>query len=555
MIGSTYDDPWSKVPLPTLPNAPPPRQGVLGGLFDFLTQTPPRMPTMEDRTPRDRPVLKGPIDQIVHDTATLPERAINAARQLHETGTYDPGPAVETAFNTVGSGMIFAKPGAAGSAGGRLIQPTRRIANEGEPGVKATASPMASTFRNYTSPGWGGGAKFMEATPNPQVQTVTDPVRMFYPGIYMHPKELAAQAGARVAPEHSALKELFGVTRDDLWQIGQQGRRKGNIEPSYNMPDKVGGSYVSDAIMNPRNEQRLIDALAEARKQPELFKGMASWYVMDPAFQQMAKLVGFEQAVKDYNRFNTVTSMFSPASGVKGEINRGTAANMMIARGEWPKFVEYGGLPPVLPKGAKEGARSRQTVGDAFPPELTDVAGHLAHTTAHATPVSNYLRTGVVDMSQPKVPLYMQASGVPETGFQTRLPVGDAHFGGAIGAADVRTTKAPGVSLKGPEYHETGPWFRDKVAEPSGLQAVPGQAVTWGLFSPQTGVRTAIGAPKLELLAQSIWERAQKLGVDPKKFRDDVLTGKAHASWLLPALALPFAGQQKMGDVAQQEVY
>ena len=70
-----------------------------------------------------------------------------------------------------------------------------------------------------------------------------------------------------------------------------------------------------------------------------------------------------------------------------------------------------------------------------------------------------------------------------------------------------------------------------------GIEAVPAQGRMWGLFSPQTGVDTPIGAPKLELLSQRIRERAQKLGIDPAKLRDDVLTGKAHASWLIPALA------------------
>ncbi len=44
------------------------------------------------------------------------------------------------------------------------------------------------------------------------------------------------------------------------------------------------------------------------------------------------------------------------------------------------------------------------------------------------------------------------------------------------------------------------------------------------------------GRFKRELLAQVISERAAKLGIDPKKLRDDVLTGKGHAAWLLPAL-------------------
>ena len=212
--------------------------------------------------------------------------------------------------------------------------------------------------------------------------------------------------------------------------------------------------------------------------------------------------------------------MASPGSEVLTEINRGTAANIMAARGEFPVLQKYGGMA----------AANR---GADFPPALRDVIGHPYHSTAQAGPMGRYLESGVVDMTQPKVPLYLQASGVPETGFQTRLPVPDAHFARALGVADVRRNANPGASMKTPEYAPIGPWFREKIAKQAGVEAVPGQARMWGLFSPQTGVDTPIGAPKLELLAQRIWERAQQLGVDPKKLRDDVLRGKAHASWLL----------------------
>ena len=51
----------------------------------------------------------------------------------------------------------------------------------------------------------------------------------------------------------------------------------------------------------------------------------------------------------------------------------------------------------------------------------------------------------------------------------------------------------------------------------------------WGTYGPQTGVKTKIGAGKLELLSKAIWERAQKLGVDPKVLRDQVLRGEQHS--------------------------
>ena len=62
---------------------------------------------------------------------------------------------------------------------------------------------------------------------NKKLQTVKDPERMAYPGIYGNPAEIAAMAASRVAPEDPALKQLFGVTREDLYQMGKG--LKGNL--------------------------------------------------------------------------------------------------------------------------------------------------------------------------------------------------------------------------------------------------------------------------------------------------------------------------------------
>lgn len=372
---------------------------------------------------------------------------------------------------------------------------------------------------------------------------LNDPQRVAFPGVYKDPRVLAQEAAANVAPEHPALKQLFGVTRDDLWEIGGRGTRKGNIEPSIWMPSKgEPKSYAASAIMTPANAQRMVDALAEAEKYPQLTRGMDAWYVMDPAFQHMVKLVGYDRAVKDYTRFNMTVPPFSAGSNVLTEINRGTAANMMAARGEFPKFEKYAGM--------KEADR-----GKRFPAELRDVMGHAYHG-VQADPVTRYLATGAhgYHPDTVKIPLYTQASGVPEIGFQTRLPVPDAHFARASGMADVRKSKSFADYMGGSEYRPYGPWYRENVAKPLGIEAVPAQGRMWGLYAPQTGVDTAVGAPKLELLSQAIWERAQKLGIDPYKLRDDVLRGKAHATWLLGGPAAG-AAAYRMGDLAEQGEY
>jgi hypothetical protein len=94
-------------------------------------------------------------------------------------------------------------------------------------------------------------------------QTVTDPLRNAFPGIYKRPDVIAAEAAARVAPESDALKRLFGVTRDDLYQMGKG--RVGNI--SGVLPGAAAnpkGSKAAIAVINPQNEQRLLDVLSES---------------------------------------------------------------------------------------------------------------------------------------------------------------------------------------------------------------------------------------------------------------------------------------------------
>ena len=86
-----------------------------------------------------------------------------------------------------------------------------------------------------------------------------------FPGIFQHPNELAAQAEAMVADEHPALKYLFGVTRDDLSQMGKQGTRQGNIlDPQYGgKAANPKGSYIIQVVGTPENEHSSVTASAE----------------------------------------------------------------------------------------------------------------------------------------------------------------------------------------------------------------------------------------------------------------------------------------------------
>jgi hypothetical protein len=350
-------------------------------------------------------------------------------------------------------------------------------------------------------------------------QTVTDPLRNAFPGIYKRPDVIAKEAAERVAPESEALKQLFGVTRDDLYQMG-----KGRVG---NMPGVLPGAAANPKgsraglnVMNPRNEQRILDVLGESEKYPELVRGMDPWYIMDPAYQRLEQLVGPEEAVKKYRQLNTLTGMASPGSDVLTEMNRGTAANFLATQGRFNDFLKYGG------KGFNPDA----------PADIQNILGHPYHMTAQGKPMQQFLESGQVQMSSPKVPMYIDASGVRQTGFQTDMPVGDAHWSRAVGLADTRgaaTRKGkdviPGASVTNPEMSQLGPWWRDKIASQVGLESVPAQARAWGAFSPQTGVESPIGAPKLELLSMKIMEAAKRYGVSPEKARDMVLMGEGYA--------------------------
>lgn len=365
--------------------------------------------------------------------------------------------------------------------------------------------------------------------------TVRAAKRIAYPEIYSSPKELVAGAAeaARTAPEDPLMRRLFGVTREDLYQLGERGARAGNIEERpFVAASKAKGAKVARDVMTPENERRLQDIIGEAQKYPELYKGMSSWYVMDPLYKRFEDIYGKELAPEAYRRFNTLTGMSSPGSDVLTEINRGTAAYWLANKDRFADFVKHGG-------------GTSKTV----PEDMEAVMGHMYHKTAHAVPMEKYLRSGELEMDSAKVPSYIAASGVPEVGFQTAWPVGDAHWARLVGLPDVRGTRTrkgkeilPDASASVPEMVSLAPWFREKIAVPMQLEAVPAQAIIWGAGSRATGVESPVGAPKLELLARQIGRASERMGVSPETARDLIIRGEAHAGKISPEVAAALAG-------------
>jgi GNAT superfamily N-acetyltransferase len=354
-------------------------------------------------------------------------------------------------------------------------------------------------------------------------QTVTNPQRNAFPGIYNDPRKVISDANQMVGPEDPLLQQLFGVSRQDLSDIaqGRQGNDLGVLPGA-----KLNGTGAASAqgVMNPQNEQRLIDVLSEARGTP-LHTGMTGWYSMDPLYERFKQIFGEDDAPAKYAKFNTLMGMASPGSDVGTEIARGTSANWLNNQGRFQDFVNYAGVPGAERPGMPN-----------FPQDMAGVPGHVYHQTAQATPMSDYLRTGSMQMKSPKVPMYIGASGVPDIGVQSDMPVGDAHWARGVGLADTRNPRymkgqqiVPGSSVSTPEMQTLGPWWRDRVAAQAGYQAVPAQATAWGAFAPYTGVESAIGAPKLEILSTQIGKLASRLGVSPETARDLVIRGDAGA--------------------------
>lgn len=372
---------------------------------------------------------------------------------------------------------------------------------------------------------------FNQGVENPpdMMQTVADPHRNMFPGVYGNPKELASEAASRVAPEDPALKRLWGVDRGDLDAMakGRVGNEKPVVEEAGG---RSRGALSAQNIQTPKNTQRLQDILGEAGKKPGLAHADA-WYVMDPVYKRMVELFGPKEAPARYKKFNTMMGMASPGSDVMTEIQRGTLAHAKATQGKFGEFEKFAGVP--------EEFRSRTA---HFPEDMRYVAGHPYHRTSQAGPMAKYLEHGSIQSDAPKVPLYVQASGVPETGFQTAGPVGDAHFSRGVGLTDTR--KGPSDvqgSFSKSEYQTLQPWWQHEVAGKVGLESVPAQARLWTALGPQTGVSSPLGQGKLELLSRQIVNAAKRLRITPERARDLILEGKIGAGVLAGAAAGPAA--------------
>jgi hypothetical protein len=343
--------------------------------------------------------------------------------------------------------------------------------------------------------------------------TIRGAGRKTIPGIYDDPREIVERASRAVAPESEAMQQLFGVTREDLADIAMSRAPTNYLPPGA--PARPRGTDYAELVMQPANTNRLVDILGESLDSP-LRPGMTGWYIFDPVYNRLKELVGEDEAQKMFLDLNTLTGVHSANAAVANELTRGSAMNWLNREGRLDDYLRFGG------KAGLPGS----------PIDMATIPGHMAHKTAHVVPALRYLETGELSR-EAKTPAYIASSMPPELGTNINFPVGDAHFVRGIGLSDVRPeTKDPTsrfASWSMPEAMQLSDWFARDVARRAGLPGVPGQALLWGALSPTTGVKSKIGAPKLEILSDLIMQTANRLRITPEEARDMVLTGKAYA--------------------------
>ena len=358
------------------------------------------------------------------------------------------------------------------------------------------------------------------APPDRRLQTVTDPERMVYPGIYKDPDVIAEEASRRLMRDQGKdgpMSLLFGHTRASLDELSQgrdlEGMRPWPLRQAYTPPGGSTGSAVSEQVLTRRNANRLLDIHGEAMKYPGL-RETRSWYEMSPMYQRMDEL---GVPIDEQRLFNQRTGIFSAAASPVSEINRGTLAHYLAQQGRIEDFVKYGGVA----------AKNRPSLL-GFPDDLLDMKSHSYHRTAQAPTLAEIEMSGGYYPKEHKVGTYVAATD-PVFPNYTR-PVADSHIARGVGYSDVRPGKLANVkaNLSNPEYTDFAPWWENSIAGNTGLRSRDQQALLWNVLGPQTGVRY-IGPSKLELMSNQMMQASKRLGVSPEQARDMVLRGEAGA--------------------------
>ncbi len=369
----------------------------------------------------------------------------------------------------------------------------------------------------YETPKYGeGGAVLKNAR-----RFLIDPLRESFPGIYKNPNALIDDAKEHLVPDpgkEGPMYRLFGHTRDSLDELSQGDRRFDTITPALGVEHPVrlsGTADISPNVLTRRNAGRLSNIIGEALDDPQL-RTTRSWYEMSPLYDRMNQLGTGDAAMK---KLNNTMAVMSAGSDPRTEINRGFHANWLANEGRLDDFIRHGGTP------------DHERDSD-FPDDLRSILGHAYHGSAQVPGLleSQFAGRPWPGQGRHKVPTYAAATD-PVHPYSAR-PVADSHFNRILGYPDVATatTRAgrEGVPT-GTQYADIVPWF-NKIAEGVDTRPRDAQALLWNVGGPQTGVRY-IGPPKLEMIADYMDEVAKLRQIDPRKARDQLLSGEIGGAW------------------------
>jgi hypothetical protein len=356
---------------------------------------------------------------------------------------------------------------------------------------------------------------FLSPPPNRRLQTVTDPRRIAFPGIYKDVPDIISEARSKIIPdrgEEGDMFKLFGHTRQSLDDYSQGLRYLDSIGPNK-MPWEPGakarGAAISDQVLTGRNADRLGSILESSLRDPDL-RQSRSWYETRPLWDWMSdRGLGLDTQ----RGINTRMAVMSPGSDPPKEINRGFHAHYLAPQGRTEELAQFGHLP----------VNERP---DNFPDDLSGLIPHPYTNTAHMPNLRSYEATGELSSDKHKVPTYTMASD-PVWMLGDR-PIADAHLTRGVGYPDVRTTgRTAGVrkEMTGPEYGDFVPWWQKEVASPLDMRGRDAQALLWNVLGPQTGV-SYTGPSKLEMISNYIGDASRRQGIPIEHAAEEMLSGR-----------------------------
>ena len=374
--------------------------------------------------------------------------------------------------------------------------------------------------------------------------TVRNPTGKSFPGIYQDPATQVAQGAEMIAPENPLMRDLFGVTRQDLDDLTRQYQGQmaaQNVDIPVWQTTPRGAPHVQN-VMTPGNVQRMQDTLALGAADPR-FASSYGWYWNEPLRQKYIEEWGPEEGARRFDQFMQQSSVMSAGSPVPLEIRRASLLNMLENEGRGGEFLS-GNLT------------SGENLMQAFPDIFRDTAeaggyGHIYHRTAHAPALQRLQETGQFFdeesmVKAAKTPNYFYS----KTGENIMYPTADAHFVRGTGLADVRTGKETGGSIGHTEAGRMREFFREDVAQPLGMEGSPAQALMWNVLAPQTGVKTQVGKPYLELMTDAAEREAARLGITPQEVLDMFIRGQGKLGMAIPGAVM---GGGLMGLLEQEE--